>query len=157
MMPSRGNIRPAYHLDIERIFEIEKKCFKNHLGYSKKQLRYLITKANSTCLVETYDHVIRGFIIILYRRGTKVAGIETVDVDPAFQKQKIGMKLVEAAEKDMKKHGIKNARLEVSTKNMPAIKLYEKAGFKKVESIKNYYIFEHDGSRDVFRMVKELT
>ena len=157
MMINRQNIRIATHEDIERIVEIEKKCFKNHLCYSKKKLGYLITKANSTCLVETKNQIIRGFVITLYRRGTKVAGVETVDVDPVFQKQGIGIKLLEAAEEDMKKHGIKKARLEVSTKNVSGIKLYEKAGFKKIEILKNYYIFEHDGSRDVFRMVKELT
>jgi len=156
-MVIQGNIRIALGGDIERIAEIEKKCFKDHLGYSKKQLAYLITKANSTCLVETENSIIRGFIIILYRRGTRVAGVETVDVDPVFQNQNIGIKLLEAAEKDMKKHYIKKARLEVSTKNIPAIRLYEKAGFKKIEIIKNYYILDHDGSRDVFRMVKELT
>jgi len=157
MMNDQQNIRVATYEDVERIFEIEKKCFKDNLGYSKKQLRYLIAKANSTCFVETNNQIIRGFVIILYKRGTKIAGIETVDVDPIFQKQSIGIKLLEAAELDMKKHGIKKARLEVSTKNIPAINLYEKAGFKKVEIIKNYYIFEHDDSRDVFRMVKELT
>ncbi|MGF3584375.1 MAG: GNAT family N-acetyltransferase [Thermoplasmatota archaeon] len=156
MITNQGDIRIAKNRDIERIVEIEKKCFKNNLGYSEKQLLYLIKKANSTCLVETKNNILRGFIIILYRKGTKVAGVETVDVDPAFQKQNIGLKLLKAAEKDMKKHGIKKARLEVSTKNTPAIRLYEKAGFKKVGAIKNYYIFDHDGSRDVFRMVKEL-
>ena len=34
--------------------------------------------------------------------------------------------------------------------------LYENAGFKKIALLKNYYLYDHDDSRDAIRMIKEL-
>jgi ribosomal protein S18 acetylase RimI-like enzyme len=155
-MTDSGIIRRASPDDLNNIVELEKKCFQEDISYSRRQLRYLLTKAHSTFLVEALDGVVRGFIIILYRRGTTVAGVETVDVNPNNHKQGIGLCLLEAAEEDMKNKGIRKIRLEVSTTNLAAIVLYKKAGFRTTSLIKNYYIYRHHGSRDAFRMIKEL-
>jgi ribosomal protein S18 acetylase RimI-like enzyme len=150
------HIRPASVSDFERIVTLENLCFPREHAYTRRQLRYLLTKAHSTVLVETDDGIIRGFLIILYRKGTMVAGIETVNVDPAYRKKGIGFGLLSAAEELLRKKGIHKIRLEVSTTNHAAIKLYEHAGFEKIALLKKYYLFNHGGSRDAFRMVKEL-
>jgi ribosomal protein S18 acetylase RimI-like enzyme len=149
-------IRKATHQDFERIVELEDACFKGPLAYSRRQLWYLLTKANSTVLVESAAGIIRGFIIVLYKKGTHVAGIETINVDPSYRKLGVGTQLFTAAEQDMRKKKIKKIRLEVSTSNHAAIALYEHAGFKKTTLLKNYYIYNHSGSRDAMRMIKEL-
>lgn len=149
-------IRTATHDDFERIVELEKLCFPIEHAYSRRQLRYLLTKANSTVLVETMDALVRGFLIILYRRGTVVAGIETINVDPAFRKQGIGLRLLSAAEEHFRKKGIHKIRLEVAITNNAAIMLYEHAGFRKTMLLKKYYNYDHEGSRDAYRMIKEL-
>ena len=74
-------IRKATANDIDAIVEIEKKCFSPPTAYSKPQLTYLILKAKSNCLVETTLGVLRGFIIVLYRKSSLVGAIETIDVD----------------------------------------------------------------------------
>jgi [ribosomal protein S18]-alanine N-acetyltransferase len=155
-MQETTHIRKASSNDFERIVDLENICFTSELAYTRRQLRYLLTKANSTVLVETTNTIVRGFIIILYRKGSRVAGIETINVDPAFRKQGVGMRLLSAAEECLQKKGIHKIRLEVSTTNNAAIMLYENAGFKKIALLKNYYLYEHDGSRDAFRMIKEL-
>ena len=150
------NIRIASPDDFERIVALENLCFPKELAYTRRQLCYLLMKANSTILVETTETLIRGFIIILYRRGTTVAGIETLNVDPIYRKKGIGLRLLSATEKLLRKKGMYKIRLEVSTTNHAAIKLYENAGFKKIALLKKYYYYEHEGSRDAIRMVKEL-
>jgi len=155
MQPS-VSIRKASLDDFERIIELENTCFISELAYTRRQLRYLLTKANSTVFVETTNTIVRGFIIILYRKGTSVAGIETINVDPAFRKQGAGLRLLNAAEEDIRKKGMNKIRLEVSTTNQAAIMLYENAGFKKIALLKNYYLYDHDDSRDAIRMIKEL-
>jgi [ribosomal protein S18]-alanine N-acetyltransferase len=155
-VPALTCIRKATSQDFERIVELEDACFKGPLAYSRRQLWYLLTKANSTVLVETADGIIRGFIIVLYKKGTRVAGIETINVDPSYRKLGVGKRLFTAAEQDMRRKRIKKIRLEVSTSNHAAIILYENAGFKKITLLKNYYIYSHSGSRDALRMVKEL-
>ncbi len=155
-MSSTGHIRVATFDDFERIIELESICFPKEQAYSRRQLRYLLTKANSTVFVWTMDASVRGFLIILYRRGTMVAGIETINVDPAFRKQGIGLQLLSAAEEHLRKKGIHRIRLEVAITNTAAIMLYEHAGFQHTMLLKKYYHFEHEGSRDAYRMIKVL-
>jgi ribosomal-protein-alanine acetyltransferase len=155
-MTEIGFIRNAHIDDLEQIITIEQECFKGDHAYSPQQLQYLLTKANSLTLVETKEKHIRGFIIVLLHKGAHVAGLETIDVDPVFQKQGIALRLLSAAEEELKQKNIQRIRLEVSTKNHSAINLYEKQGYKKTKVIKNYYQFDHDGSQDAFQMIKEL-
>ncbi len=155
-MPETLMIRDATANDIKGIIELEQKCFIDTLAYSAKQLTYLITKAHSSCLVETCDEIIRGFIIVLFRRGTNVAGIETINVDPNYQNKGIGKKLIKAAEDEILKRDIKQIRLEVSVGNTPAVQLYMKAGFNITSLLKEYYTLEHYGSRDAYRMKKTI-
>ncbi|PNX48452.1 MAG: hypothetical protein BV459_02330 [Thermoplasmata archaeon M11B2D] len=155
-MPHPTRIRTATANDLERIVELENLCFPKEHAYSRRQLRYLLTKANSTVFVETSKKVIRGFLVILYREGTTVAGIETINVDPAHQKKGIGQCLLNSAEEHLRKKGIRKIRLEVAITNQAAIILYEHAGFQKIELLRHYYHYYHEGSRDAYRMVKEL-
>jgi ribosomal protein S18 acetylase RimI-like enzyme len=152
-----GVIRKVTNCDLARIIELENKCFNNNMAYSPRQLKYLITKANSNCLAEVLKETLRGFIIILYKKECKVAGVETLNVDPPFQGNGIAKKLLKAAEEEMLQKNIKKIRLEVSMGNIPAVKLYEKSGFRIKSILKNYYYNEHHGTHDAFRMIKELT
>jgi [ribosomal protein S18]-alanine N-acetyltransferase len=155
-MPQPPCIRPATADDFERIVELENLCFPKEHAYSRRQLRYLLTKANSTVFVETSSKIVRGFLIILYKKGTTVAGIETINVDPVHRKKGIGRRLLTTAEEHLRKKGIRKIRLEVAITNQAAIKLYEYAGFQKTELLRHYYHYYHEGSRNAYRMVKEL-
>lgn len=155
-MQDSGRIRKADADDLDTLFDIEKRCFPGETAYSYRQLRYLIIKANSSCFVETCNGCIRGYIIILYRKNSSVAGVETVNVDPCFQKKGIGKKLLRKAEQEMKKKNIRYILLEVATANKAAYRLYESSGFQKIGLLKNYYQYDHHGSYDAFRMMKTL-
>jgi ribosomal-protein-alanine N-acetyltransferase len=142
--------------EIDAIFEIEQKCFPGKVGYSKRQLEHLILNANSDCLVEKQDGVIRAFLIVTYRQGSLTCDIETIDVDPAFKNRGIGLKLLKAAEIDMRRRGMRWSQLEVSEGNEAALKLYKNAGYTFKERIEGYYKFEHNGTHNAIRMVKAL-
>lgn len=152
-----GEIRRITIGDLSRLIELELKCFNQYIAYTPKQLNYLVTRANSNCLAETISGLIRGFIIVLYKNRTKVAGIETLNVDPLFQGKGIGKKLLYAAERDMFNRGIERIRLEVSVGNTSAIKLYEKSGFRINKLLKNFYYYKHYNSHDAFQMIKDIT
>lgn len=149
-------VRTATIKDFERIVELESLCFPKEHAYSRRQLRYLLMKANSMVLVEVENRLIRGFLIVLYRKGTTVAGLETINVDPLLRNKGIGMRLLTSAEQHLRKKGIRKIRLEVAITNQAAIKLYEHAGFQKTKLLRHYYYFDHESSRDAYRMVKEL-
>jgi len=152
-----GIIRKATYMDLPKIIELEKSCFENEIAYSSKQLKYLVTRANSNSLVETYENEIRGFLVVLYKKGTSVAGIETISVDNQHRGKGIAKKLLFSSEEDMFTKGIKKIRLEVSMGNTSAINLYQKFGYRIKSILKNYYYYEHFGTHDAYRMVKELT
>jgi ribosomal protein S18 acetylase RimI-like enzyme len=149
-------IRRANAHDIGVISEIEKACFSGLTAYSKRQLAYLILKANSTTLVETENCTVRGFIIVTYRKGSRIGNVETINADPRFRNLSVGISLLAAAEEDMKQRGMKFAQLEVSERNEPAINLYQKAGYTLKHKLVGFYRFEHNGTRDAIRMVKPL-
>jgi len=149
-------IRRAHLGDINAISQIELLCFPGPAAYTRKQLAYLALKANSSCFVDECDGRIRGFIILVYRRKSSYAGIETVDVDPEFQGKGVGVRLLAAAEADMRIRGVKKVKLEVSERNDSAVNLYKKMGFFEQERLVNYYIYKHHGTRNALRMVKHL-
>jgi ribosomal protein S18 acetylase RimI-like enzyme len=142
--------------EIDDIVEIEKKCFPGKVAYSKQQLKYLILNTNSDCLVEKENGVIRAFLIVTYRQRSSTCNIETIDVDPAFKNRGIGLKLLKAAEADMKRRGMRWSQLEVSEGNEAALKVYKNAGYAFKESLEGYYKFEHNGTRNAIRMIKKL-
>jgi ribosomal-protein-alanine N-acetyltransferase len=142
--------------EIDAIVEIEQKCFPGKAGYSKRQLENLILNANSDCLVEKQDGIIRAFLIVTYRQGSLTCDIETIDVDPDFKNRGIGLKLLKAAEIDMRRRGMRWSQLEVSEGNEAALKLYKNAGYTFKERIEGYYKFEHNGTHNAIRMVKVL-
>jgi ribosomal-protein-alanine N-acetyltransferase len=142
--------------EIDAIVEIEKKCFPRKVAYSKCQLEYLILNANSDCLVEKEDGVIRAFLVVTYRQNSLTCNIETIDVDPSFKNRGIGLKLLKAAEVEINRRGMRWSQLEVSEGNEAALKVYKNAGYVFKERLEGYYKFEHNGTRNAIRMVKAL-
>ena len=153
---SRSVIRPAKYDDLDAIMEIEEKCFPGPIAYSKRQMAYLLLHANSASFVESCGGVIRGFVIVTYRHGSKTGYVETLDVDPHYAKMGIGLKLLTSAETDMGKQGKQWSQLEVSEGNKVALRLYKKAGYRLKERLKGYYRYDHGGTRDAMRMVKAI-
>ena len=154
--PEDGRIYSATIDHLNSIFEIEKRCFPGETSYSKRLLSYLISTSSRSSYVECYGNVVRGFVIISYHKNSLTGHIETIDVDPKYQRKGIGLKLLEVAELDMKGRGMKWSQLEVSTGNVAALELYRKLGYLGIEEIRNYYRFDHHGTRDAVIMVKSL-
>lgn len=67
------------------------------------------------------------------------AHITTIAVKPELKRKKIGEALLVKILEDCYKNEIKYVTLEVRVSNLPAIKLYEKYGFKSLGSRKGYY------------------
>ena len=149
-------IRKATAGDIDTVSEIEQKCFQGPTAYPKSQLSYLILKANSTSIVETENGKLHGFIIVTYRSGSQTGSIETIDVDPQFQNQGVGKRLLAAAEADMKQRGMQFSQLETSEGNQAALSLYRKAGYVFKRRLPGFYRYEHNGTCNAIQMVKAL-
>jgi ribosomal-protein-alanine N-acetyltransferase len=149
-------IRSVRTSDFENIMDIENSCFPGDLAYTRRQMRYLLFKANSTTLVEETDGQITGYVTALFRNNSGIAGIETIGVSPKHRGKGTGKRLLEAAERKMLDRGASFCRLEVSMGNKAAISMYQKTGYGISEKIPDYYIFRHNGTRAAYRMEKKL-
>lgn len=64
-----------------------------------------------------------------------VVVIRTFVVHPDYFKHKVGYSLMKFAEEEAARCNMKSVRLDVYEKNMPAIRLYEKMGYKYIDTI----------------------
>jgi ribosomal-protein-alanine N-acetyltransferase len=149
-------IRQAQPSDFQSIMDIENACFPGELAYSREQMRYLVFRANGITLVEDLDGLIRGYITMVFRRNSDLASLETIGVAPPCRGCGVGKRLLRAAEEWMAAKDITWFRLEVSAGNDAAISMYEKAGYRITETIPEYYIYVHNGTRTAYRMEKGL-
>jgi len=69
-----------------------------------------------------------------------VAEISNVIVNPNFRRRGISTKMTELALEIAKEKEIKIVKIEVETKNIPALKLYKKIGFKEYGKIMGFRI-----------------
>ena len=94
----------------------------------------------------TVDNKIVAFLIfmIMYEK----CEIIDVFVSKEYRNNQIAQLLINEIIKD---YNIENITLEVSNKNIPAINLYKKLGFKEVANRKNYY-----EDSDGILMLKEI-
>ena len=74
-----------------------------------------------------------------YSTSIDAMDINSVFVFPNFRKKGIAEKLLNAVIGDAKERKIDKIFLEVRESNTPAIKLYEKLGFKIISERKKYY------------------
>ena len=74
-----------------------------------------------------------------FKKTLDTADIMNIVVRKDFRNKKIGKKLLSTLIKKAKEQDIKTIFLEVNSKNLPALKLYENIGFKKIGVRKNYY------------------
>jgi len=95
-------------------------------------------------------------LIINYKKNSLHGRVVTIDVDPAFQNQGIGLKLLKNGETHMKQSGMHWSQLEVSENNKGAITLYQKAGYVFKEKIEDYYESNQQTTNDAIRMIKTL-
>jgi ribosomal-protein-alanine N-acetyltransferase len=132
-------ISPLRDEDIPAVLEIEKLSFsapKNESIFKSERSNYLVAKEA--------DRVV-GFIG--HEKIADETHIINMAVHPENRKQGIGKRLLEMVLNDQDVFF-----LEVRASNLPAQRLYEKYGFNKVGTRKNYY---SDNGEDALIMRRE--
>ncbi|PUE67529.1 GNAT family N-acetyltransferase [Arcobacter lacus] len=126
-------IKKAKKENLKDLYDLEKKVFQNDpFALTKSAFRYHILK-NSLYIFEK-DEKIVGYILWLERK--EYFRLYSLAIDINFQGLGIASKLLEYSFEKLKN---KKFSLEVKTKNIKAIKLYEKYQFKIKKVLKDYY------------------
>jgi ribosomal-protein-alanine N-acetyltransferase len=138
---------------LNRLYEIERECFGEE-AFSQHQIATLIRDYNSISLVAVENNIIIGFILgaIYFQRNALDGHVLTIDISPPNRRRGVGSRLLKEIERIFSEKNVKTCHLEVKEDNVEAIKLYEKAGYKKIAKLKNYY-----GRTDGLYLCKSLT
>ncbi len=134
-------LRYADRRDLEGLCRLEEVCFQEH-RYRPEFLRWILENPRTATLVWTEADEITGSVMLLLENGQ--SRILSVAVHPARRRNGIGRRLMEGAERVARERGAAVARLEVSTRNAPAIALYRELGYRTEGFLPGYYSWGED-------------
>ena len=131
-------IRKARQGDLNSLVEIEQLVFETD-RFSRRNFRYLLTKANAITLVYENQSQVLGYVTLLFNAGTSLARMYSLAVHPEAQGKGIGTELIVSAEQEATEHDCITLRLEVRRDNARAIRRYETLGYRQFGVRKDYY------------------
>lgn len=145
-------IRPAQMSDLAALLRIEERSFATD-RLSQRSFRYLLSRANAATLVEEDGNgEIRGYAMVLFSRGTSLARLYSIAVDPDHRGKGLGTALLRAAEDAARARDAAYMRLEVRVDDPATQALYRREGYRKFAVQHHYY----DDDVDAIRMEKTL-
>ncbi|HTY61125.1 MAG TPA: N-acetyltransferase [Acidobacteriota bacterium] len=142
-------IRSFQEEDLETLCEIDRICFADDIAFSRTELLSQINHAKSITRVGEGLGRILGFVIARIENDAH-AHVLTLDVVPDARRCRIGISLMRALHRALTRENIEVAFLEVSVRNLPAQRLYEKLQYQYLETLYGYY----QGREDAYRMVR---
>jgi ribosomal-protein-alanine N-acetyltransferase len=133
----RIKIEPMRENDLPEVMEIERDCFPAPWTESSFLYELRRNKEVATLKVARLDDQLVGYVCcwIIF----KEVHIMNLAVYQDFRRLGIGDALIKTALKEAVDRGGVRATLEVRESNLPAIRLYEKLGFRVIAIRKNYY------------------
>lgn len=131
-------IRPANLSDIDALSALEARCFSSD-RISRRQWRYLLSKARAQTLVAEEAGTLIGDVLLLYNRATSVARLYSIAVAAQARGRGIGRTLVVAAERAARDQGRAYMRLEIRRDNVASINLFRSLGYREFGVLDDYY------------------
>ena len=144
-------IRAATLDDVPQLLRLEQTCFETD-RLSRRQFRYMLTKANAVVLVLAEGDALDGYVMVLFSRGTSMARLYSIAVDPAARGRGVGRALVEAAEAESRERDCAYLRLEIRKDNSASVGLFRAMGYKQFGEFADYY----EDHMDAWRFEKSL-
>ncbi|RLG67480.1 ribosomal-protein-alanine N-acetyltransferase [archaeon] len=144
-------VRKATLDDLNAVIAINREALPENYHYDF--FLRILQNYNDLFYVAEYNDEIIGYIMCRVEWGLPHIGfglvskghIVSLAVRTPYRRRGVASRLLEAVHNKMKQMGIKEAFLEVRVNNIPAIKLYEKFGYRVVRRIPGYYADGMDG------------
>jgi ribosomal-protein-alanine N-acetyltransferase len=144
-------IRPGETADVDAMVQIENAAFPTD-RLNHKAMRRSLRSPTISVLTAVQDGTPVGYALLHRRRGSSIVQLASIAVAASAAGRGLGKRLLEAAEREAARHGGKRVRLEVRPDNKGALALYEGAGYRRFDTIEEYY---SDGT-PAWRYEKEL-
>ncbi|WP_245442794.1 GNAT family N-acetyltransferase [Methylobacterium terrae] len=135
---SAVTIRPALREDLDALMALEVAAFATDRA-ERRAIRHAIASPSISLLVALDGAVLIGAATIERRRGSRRARLSSIAVAPSRAGTGLGRVLLEAAEAEALAHGCDALRLEVREDNGAGIRLYERSGYRRFETVPDYY------------------
>ncbi len=142
-------IRRAIQSDLPELLRLEESSFETD-RLSRRSFSRWLSHRRCVFLVCEDGEKLGGYILVLLRRGTRLARMYSLAVDSRYRGRGLAARLIEQAEHEAREAGALYMRLEVAADNEAAIKLYRKLGYLQFGRYQDYY--EDHG--DALRMEK---
>ncbi|MFA5494852.1 MAG: peptidase C39 family protein [Porticoccaceae bacterium] len=139
-------VRRAEERDLNALLALEKTCFATD-RLSRRSFRHWLQADNCAFLVAEDDGRLAGYGLILFLRGTILARLYSIAIDPAWRGAGIARRLLGEGELLAESHGCLFLRLEVSVDNHAAIGLYQALGYQPFGIYPHYYEDDNDALR----------
>lgn len=134
-------VRPALPGDLAALVAVENAAFSGD-KLSERSLRRLSSAETAIVGVAEERGKVLGYALALTRRTSGVARLYSIAVAPEETGKGVAALLLHYVENAACGRGFHTMRLEVRSDNKPAIRLYEKMGYRSFAQYENYY---HDG------------
>jgi len=128
--------------DLPELMDLENRLFTSDC-ISRRQFRYLLTKANGIAVKLTENHTLYGYMVLLKRKRCSNLRVYSICVDESVQQRGFGRVLLDYAEEVAVRDKHSSVTLEVSENNSAAIKFYQAGGYCLTGRKIRYY---EDGS-----------
>ncbi len=135
------NIRTLKKDDLNAIVKIDEKVLgENRRNYWEAKLELMDKKSSQVSLIAEMDGEVVGFIlgdISGWEFGVPetFGWIDTIGVDPAYQKRGLGTALAHELIKNLKDHGVKSVYTLVSWNDWDLLQFFHAMGFTRGDMI----------------------
>jgi ribosomal-protein-alanine N-acetyltransferase len=144
-------IRDAVAADLSGLNRLETSAFTSD-RLSPRSFRRLIASPSASLRVAASADAVVGYHLVLFRRGVTVARLYSLAVEVGARGSGLAEALMGDAERLAARRGCRAIRLEVRPDNRPAVRLYQRLGYRPIGTYRRYYA---DGS-DALRFEKSL-
>ncbi|GJE01435.1 GNAT family N-acetyltransferase [Methylobacterium isbiliense] len=132
------DVRPAQASDLDALVALEEAAFASDRA-ERRAIRHAIASPTISLLVALDGPVLIGAATLERRRNSRRARLSSIAVAPSRAGTGLGRLLLDAAEAEARRHGCETLRLEVREDNGAGIRLYERAGYARFETVPDYY------------------
>jgi len=130
--------RHATSDDLDALVKLEDRCFTED-RISRRSFRRFLDMPRDRLIVAVAGDELVGYCLVLMSAATRLARIYSIAVLPAERGRNIGEQLVLEAEAAAVDAGRIVMRLEVREDNAPAIRLYQRLGYRQFGTYRDYY------------------
>ena len=139
-------IRDAGEADLAGLNQLETQSFAAD-RLSRRSMRRFLASPSARLRVARAGGAVLGYHLVLFRRGSAVARLYSVAVAKALRGTGLAGRLMADAERFAARRGCAALRLEVRPDNWPAIRLYQRLGYRKIGVHPQYYADKADALR----------